>query len=69
MLYKTKLQHAYDRWDQSSELMYTHKFQKAGMSIFDDAKPYVKNSSVHSHECFENEFLDFPSLKITIYSP
>ena len=40
MSYKTKLQHAYDRLDQSSELMYTQKFQKAGMSIFDDAKSY-----------------------------
>ena len=48
MLYKTKLQHD-DRWDQSSELIYTQKFQKAGMSIFDDAKSYyVKNSSVNS---------------------
>ena len=29
--------------------MYTQKFQKAGMSIFDDAKSYyVKNSSVNS---------------------
>ena len=51
--------------------MYTQKFQEAGMSIFDDAMSYyIKNSSdyLHSHEYFENEFLDFPSLKITIYS-
>ena len=48
MLYKIKLQHAYDRWDQSSELMYTQKFQNAGMSTFDDAKPYVKKSGVNS---------------------
>ena len=74
MLYETKLQHAYDRWNQSSELMYTQKFQKAGRSVFDGAKSYyIRNSSVskfshylHSHEYFENEFLDFPSLKITI---
>ena len=25
-------------WYQSSELIYTQKFQKAGMSIFDDAE-------------------------------
>ena len=31
-----------------SELIYTQKFQKAGMSILDDAKSYVKNSSVNS---------------------
>ena len=31
---------------QSLELVYTHKFQKAGMSILGDAKSYyVKNSS------------------------
>ena len=48
MLYKAKLQHAYDRLDQLSELMHTQKFQKADMSIFDDAKPYVKNTSVNS---------------------
>ena len=31
------------------ELIYTHKFQKAGMSILDDARSYyVKNSSVKS---------------------
>ena len=30
-------------------LIYTHKFQKAGMSILGDAKSYyVKNSSVNS---------------------
>ena len=47
MLYKTKLQH--DRWGQSLELIYTQKFQKAGMSILDYAKSYyVKNSSVNS---------------------
>ena len=33
--------------DQPSELIYTKKFQKAGMSNFDDAKSYVKNSSVN----------------------
>ena len=33
---------------QSLELIYTHKFQKAGMSILGDAKSYVKNSSVNS---------------------
>ena len=34
---------------QSSELIYTQKFQKAGMSILGDAKSYyVKNSSVNS---------------------
>ena len=62
---------------QSLELIYTQKLQKAGMSILGDAKSYyVKNSRqckfshyLHSHEYFENEFLDFPSLKITIYSP
>ena len=32
-----------------SELIYTQKFQKSGMSILDDAKSYhVKNSSVNS---------------------
>ena len=47
MLCKTKLQH--DRWGQSLELIYTQKFQKAGMSIFDDAKSYyVKNSGINS---------------------
>ena len=30
------------------ELIYTQKFQKAGMSILNDAKSYVKNSSVNS---------------------
>ena len=31
------------------ELIYTQKFQKAGMSILDDEKSsYVKNSSVNS---------------------
>ena len=31
------------------ELIYTQKFQKAGMSILDDAKSYyVENSSVNS---------------------
>ena len=31
------------------ELIYTQKFQKAGMSILDDAKSYyIKNSSVNS---------------------
>ena len=34
---------------QSLELIYTQKFQKAGMSILGDAKSYyVKNSSVNS---------------------
>ena len=34
---------------QSLKLIYTQKFQKAGMSILDDAKSYnVKNSSVNS---------------------
>ena len=34
---------------QSLELIYTQKFQKAGMSFFGDAKSYyVKNSSVNS---------------------
>ena len=34
---------------QSLELIYTQKFQKAGMSILSDAKSYyVKNSSVNS---------------------
>ena len=50
------------------ELIYTQKFQKAGMSILDDAKSYyVKNSSVNSvnlnsHEYFDNKCFDFPSL-------
>ena len=36
-------------WYQSSELIYTQKFQKAGMSIFGDAKScYVKSSGVNS---------------------
>ena len=34
---------------QSLELIYTQKFQKAGMSILGDSKSYyVKNSSVNS---------------------
>ena len=34
---------------QSLELIYTQKFQKAGISILGDAKSYyVKNSSVNS---------------------
>ena len=40
-----------DRWghQQSLGLIYTQKFQKAGMSILGDAKSYyVKNSSVKS---------------------
>ena len=68
MLYKTKLQH--DRWYQSSELIYTHRFQKAGMSIFDDAKSYyVKNSCINSVNIYihmnilKMNFLEFPSLK------
>ena len=56
---------------QSLGLIYTQKFQKAGMSILGDEKSYyVKNSSVNSviiyiyvHEYFENKFLDFPTLK------
>ena len=51
---------------QSLELIYTQKFQKAGMSILGDAKSYyVKNYSMNSViiYTFENEFLDFPSLK------
>ena len=45
--YKTKLHH--DRWGQLLVLIYTQKFQKAHMSILDDAKSYyVKNSSVNS---------------------
>ena len=36
-------------WYQSSVLIYTQKFQKAGMSIFGDAKScYVKSSGVNS---------------------
>ena len=48
MSYKAILQH--NRWVmQSLELIYTQKFQKAGMSILGDAKSYyVKNSSVNS---------------------
>ena len=72
MLYKTKL-----RWGQSLELIYTQKFQKAGMSILFDAKSYyVKNSSVNSVITFiqiniliDNEFLDFPSLKNNYLRP
>ena len=38
-----------DRVMQSLELIYTQKFQKAGMPILGDAKSYyVKNSSVNS---------------------
>ena len=56
---------------QSLELIYSQKFQKAGISILGDAKSYyVKNSGLisviiylHLHEYFENEFLAFPSLK------
>ena len=62
---------------QSLELIYTQKFQKAGMSILGDAKSYyVKNSSVlkfihylHSHENFENERLDFSSVKNRCLQP
>ena len=57
-------------WYQSSELIYTQKFQKAGMSIFGDAKScYVKNSGVNSVVIYihmnilKMMFLDFPSLK------
>ena len=46
MLYKTKLQQ--DGWGQLLELIYTRKFQKVGLSILDDAKTFVKNSSVYS---------------------
>ena len=55
---------------QSSELIYTKKFQKAGMSIFGDAKSYyVKNSGVNSviiyihMNILKMNLLDFPSLK------
>ena len=74
MLYKTKLQH--DRWGQSLELIYTQKFQKAGILILDDVKSYyAKNSCVNSviiyihMKYFENEFLDFPSLKNNYLQP
>ena len=47
MLYKTKLQH--DRWSQSLKLIYTQKFQEAGMSTLGDSKSYyVKNCGVNS---------------------
>ena len=69
MLYKTKLQH--DIWYQSSELIYTQKFQKADMSIFSDAKSYhVKSSGVNSvilyihMNILKMNFLDFLSLKM-----
>ena len=46
MLYKTELHH--DRWGQFRADLQT-EFQKAGMSILDDAKfYYVKNASVNS---------------------
>ena len=68
MLYKTKLKH--DRWYQLSELIYSQKFQKAGMSISADAKSYyVKNSGVNSviiyihMNILKMNVLDFPSLK------
>ena len=49
MLYKTILQHDRCGVIQSLELIYTHKYQKAGMSILGDAKSYyVKNFSVNS---------------------
>ena len=71
MLYKIKLQH--DRWYQSSELIYTQKFEKAGMSIFGDAKSYyVKNSSVNSvivyihMNILKMNFFLFPFTKKTI---
>ena len=36
-------------WYQSSELIYTQKFKKLGMSIFGDAKScYVKGSGLNS---------------------
>ena len=59
---------------QSLELIYTQKFQKAGMSILGDAKSYyVKNCKfshhLHLHEYFENECLDFPSLKNNYLQP
>ena len=57
-------------WYQSSELIYTQKFQKAGMSIFGDAKScYVKNSGVNSviiyihMNILKMNFFDFPSLQ------
>ena len=48
MLYETKLHHG--RWGQSNiRADLQQKFQKAGMSILDDARSYyVKNSSVKS---------------------
>ena len=78
MLYKIKLQH--DRWGHAVigalELIYTQKFQKAGMSIFGDAKSYcVKNSSgksvimyIHMN-ILKINFWIFLHQKITIYSP
>ena len=49
MLYKTIICNMIDEVMQSLELIYTQKFQKAGMSILGDAKSYyVKNSSVDS---------------------
>ena len=57
---------------QSLELIYTQKFQKAGMSIFGDAKSYAKCQKLQckfSDEYFENEFLDFPSLKNNYLQP
>ena len=60
----------------SLELIYTQKFQKAGMSILGDAKSYyVKNSSVNSviiyiyMNILKKEFLDFPSLKNNYLQP
>ena len=57
-------------WYQSPELIYTQKFQKAGMPIFGDAKSCcVKNSGINSviiyihMNTLKMIFLDFPSLK------
>ena len=61
---------------QSLELIYTQKFQKAGMSILGDAKSYyVKNSSVNSviiymyMNILKMNFRFSFTKKITIYSP
>ena len=61
---------------QSLELIYTQKFQKAGMSILGDAKSYyVKNSSVNSVIIYTymniwKWIFGFSfTKKITIYSP
>ena len=49
MLYKTIICNMIDGFMQSLELIYTQKFQKAGMSVLGDAKSYyAQNSSVNS---------------------